>query len=318
MLADRTDPTPDILCLMPEWELAFGNGPRAQLEALYRALADATGGQVFSDSMEPTGNPRDGFYRDITLTAERPDGQLRIAMELREQTGGPGDQIWILSSELRGTNYAIKRAAYHLLRDALGKLDYVDETIAKNPAAIVDDAEAAGNTVLASQMRAEITARLVENARTNTDSRIVLRSPRADLATVLAAYPHPETITRITIANGRLRTLPAALARFVNLDTLSVGEDEIDASLVRGAAFPTVKTLVLGRTAIRRLTRDDLAGFPALEELTLHESKLEDLDADIVEVCPNLRSVLFARTPLAADPAKLAALHARWKQVVFE
>jgi hypothetical protein len=76
--------------------------------------------------------------------------------------------------------------------------------------------------------------------------------------------------------------------------------------------FPRVTFLVLNGTSVRRLTRDDLAGFPSLEELVLHESKLEELDPDILQACPALRTVHFTRTPLASDAPRLAGLRARW------
>ena len=64
--------------------------------------------------------------------------------------------------------------------------------------------------------------------------------------------------------------------------------------------------------ALRRVTKDELAGFPALEVLRLSDSPLESLDLAIIDVCPKLVRVYVENTPLEKNAAAMAELRARW------
>lgn len=327
-----------------DWYLSFGETRPITLEECQQVLSAFVGAPVTTEIGEFSGNPRDGYARTVTITAQRTGDEIRLEMRLTQMERGPDDPL--ASTSLGGVtihapaaSFATKLAAWHALRDALVDIGCTDRTLVSCPSPIVDHAEAAGETTMAMRLRADITAALVAEAPRSRFS-VSLMSPRADdLEAVLAAYVDPQAITSVSLEDCELRALPAGLARFPNIEQLSLVHNNIDVrelcrvslpkltslslngidgSALRGISLPTLTTLNVRGPALRKVSRDDLAGFPGLTVLVLCSSQLEELDPDIIEVCPKLRRVLIMDTPLARDEARIAVLRDRWQAVHWE
>lgn len=111
-----------------------------------------------------SGSPRDGYDRSVRITAQRPGGDVRFELGLIQTLRGPDDPD--LATRLCGgtlhapaASFATKLAAWGALRDTLAPHGCTDRTLAWRPAPIVDDAEAAGETVAAARLRADILVR---------------------------------------------------------------------------------------------------------------------------------------------------------------
>lgn len=134
----------------------------------------------------------------------------------------------------------------------------------------------------------------------------------ADIELVLGALAQPALVTRLDIIDSKLRAVPSALAALTALENLRLEELPADASL-RGLSLPALQQLtVRGPRALRRA---DFEGFPKLAALFCQYGPLDDLDLDIIDVCPNLHRAYFDGTPFSNDEKKLTALIARWKTV---
>jgi uncharacterized protein (TIGR02996 family) len=133
----------------------------------------------------------------------------------------------------------------------------------------------------------------------------------------LRAYQDPERIVSVILADCRLQALPHGLTRFPNIETLDLQEDAFDGSVLRGLALPRLAQLRLSGRSLRRVAKEDLAGFPELEVLILTDSSLEALDPEIVDVCPRLRRVYVQNTPLRDDRPAFEALRARWPRMAW-
>jgi hypothetical protein len=114
-----------------------------------------------------------------------------------------------------------------------------------------------------------------------------------------------------SISRCTLSAVPARLRQFANLENLILEDLAPDVRPL--LSFPKLTHLRIG--GIRALQRDDVAGCPRLAFLGLEHRRLEELDLDIIDVCPNLHRVFLAGTPLSEDKTKMDALHAGWRSV---
>jgi hypothetical protein len=307
---------------MADWNLAFHESRPITVESCAHALSAVVGGPVTTDVGPIGGNPRDFYYRSVTVTAQRPGSDMRVEMRLGQSLRSPDDPEPLVSFggvtlQAPAEPFAARLALWHALRDALAAIGCTDRTLAANPAPIVDDAEAAGETAIAARLRADITAALI--AEIPAHRSVTLSGTRPDdIEAVLEAYLRPEDIVTVSFSDCGLQALPAAFARFPNISCLYVAEDGLDGRTLRGVSLPKLDTLGLGGARIRRVTKDDLAGFPALVMLAIQGSPLDELDPEIIEVCPKLGRVVIANTPLGRDDRKMSVLRARWKQIRWE
>lgn len=307
---------------MTDWPLALRETQPITIEACERTLSALVGSPAIVDIGSLSGTPRDGYNGVVRITAQRPDGEVRFEVAIMQSMRGPGDPDAHLSFcgvtlHAPGVSFAEKLAAWGALRDAFSQIGCKDGTLTWRPATIVDEAEALGDATMVARLRADITAALV--AEVPAYRHVCLQETRADIDAVLAAYLQPEHIRTVTFENCRLSALPAGVvSRFPNVEHLSWSDDAVDGHLLRGVSLSKVERLYLRGPALRRLGREDVAGFPALIELFLQYNPLEDLDLDIIEVCPNLRRVLLSGTPLESDAPRFAALRERWRGVRWE
>ncbi|MEO7729914.1 MAG: hypothetical protein ABIY55_03000 [Kofleriaceae bacterium] len=307
--------------LAADWPLAFRATQPVTIEACAGALAVAVGGPVAVAISSLSGNPRDGYDRTVHITGNRPGDELRLELALLQSMRGPDDpetHTALCGCTLHAptATFATRLAAWAAVRDALAAIACADCTLTWRPAPIVDAAEAAGDTAMVDRLRAEITAALVAEAP--SCRHVTLMSTRADLEAVLAAYVDPQDISNVCFDDCSLSALPTGVARhFPNVENLSWTDDGIDGHALCGVVLPKLDRLHLQSSALRRVRRADLAGFPRLTELILLNNPLEDLAPEIIEACPMLRRVVITNTPVAGDAFKLAALRARWQGVVW-
>lgn len=299
---------------MAAWHLAFNHPHSLSIEACERLLATFANGDVDVVIGEMEGNPRDFYTRAVTMTGQR--GALRVELQASQGLRGVDEPEPIISSvavrldTAANATFTTKLAAWRELQAAFAQLGCREYTLEMNGAAILDEATAAGDTAAVALLREAISAALIAAARITASVQIL--SPRVDIEPILAAYLRPEAMATMSLADCGLTALPSGFARFPNLQTLSIHEDAFDGSVLRGVSLPQLGELTLRGTSLRRVTKEDLAGFPALETLRLSDSALEALDPAILEVCPDLVRVYVDDTPLAADAAAMATLRQRW------
>jgi hypothetical protein len=284
-----------------DWTFAFRGPAPITIETCRQALAAFAGGEVTVETSEFTGNPRDGYWRSVTITARHPDREMRLVMSLSQESwrdSEDGASTRLDRVELRGASasFGMKLATWHALREAFAALGWVDRTLTTWPAPIVDDAVAAGEGDVAARLRADITAALIAEANKPGLREVRLWSPRADdLEAVLAAYPEPAQIVLMTLADVGIRALPKAFARFPNIEVLTLDGNELGDGALRGVSLPALYMLSLGRCPIRELGREDLAGFPQLAHLDVSGTGVQEVAADVGTVCPKLQRVVGAR-----------------------
>lgn len=144
---------------MTNWYLTFAPTKPITLEVAGRVLAAVTRVPVDKVVGELNGNPRDYYWRTITLIAEPPAEGLRIEAAFCEDLRGEGDpaaSIELRSVTLRDwpeARYAMKLGIYHQLVHAFAALGCSDHT-GPSPS-ILADAERAGDTATAARMRAK-------------------------------------------------------------------------------------------------------------------------------------------------------------------
>lgn len=300
---------------LSDWSLSFRASQPFTLEACTRALS-AIAGPVTADIGELVGNPRDFYSRSVSLAAQ--SRTRNVAMSISQAMMGDDDPNPINSigsvtlRDAPGESFATRLATWQALRDALANLGCADITLTGYPAAIVDDAVAAGDAATAARLRADITAALIAEAP--AWRHVHLSSTRVDdIERVLAAYIDPLSIRTLILSRCGLRSLPAGCARFANTETLTFVEPDIDGTALRGVSLPRLESLDLSGSGVRQLGRDDLAGFPSLTGLYLQGSQLALLDPDIIKVCPSLRRVIVTNTPLERSENALADLQAQWR-----
>ncbi len=305
------------------WWLSFRAVTTPSFAALEDALASVAGARPVTQRGDSGGNPRDGYSRSLLVTTVRSDGSVALRLCLAQQSldvdrfapvGTGSLHIELVAPSLATSE---RLAAWSSLRDALAPLGYEDTTLAGSPAPIVDEVEASGDHALAASMRRDITLALVRAVPTYR--HVALGDTRPDdLGAVLRAYLRPEDIVSVSFTRLGLRALPAELASFPRLRSLSLHDERLTAAALRGWTFPSLSELGLLRTDTRVLEPDDLRGLPSLGTLFLASSPLERLDLQLLDVCPALRRVNLADTPLAKDRAQLGELRSRWPAVRFE
>lgn len=300
---------------MADWQLYFQQSDAITVEDCARVLAQL--GPVTTAYGQFSGNPRDFYTRSVDISAQRDD--MTLVLHLLQSAQSVEDTAPLVqtggSLTMQAARFADKLATWRALRDGFAAIGCVDRTLAMSPGSIVDDAEAAGETALAAQLRRQITEALVADVPRGWN--IYLQSTRPDdFEAILAAHPMPDRVNSIGFADCQLTALPAGLARFTNLEQLSIAEDRLDGAALRGLALPTLTTLSLTGSGLHQLSSADLAGFPRLETLHLQGSAIAALE--IADACPVLRRVSFLYTPLSRDLDRIAALQAQRKDVSWE
>lgn len=296
---------------MTDWYLSFLHDESLSTDACARAVESVAAAPAEIVVGEPDGNPRDFYARSVSITGRRDD--LVVVMSASQSMYSPSDEngkITSVSITLRSAAYAAKLRAWRALQAAFAALGCRERTLENSAAEILDDAVAANDDDTARSLRAHILAALIEQAKITRS--VGIRSPRVDVEPILAAYRDPEGMVSFGLADCGLRALPAGFARFPNLEVLSLEEDAFDGDVLRGVSLPKLRDLRLGGRSLRRLTKDDLAGFPALEVLNLADTPLQELDAAILDVCPKLVRVYVDDTPLSRDAARWGALRKAW------
>lgn len=308
----------DILSSMSNWYLTFEPTAPITLEVGERILAKVVEAPVEKVVGELSGNPRDYYARTITLIAQSPVEALRIELEYLENMRGPDDPEAILEFRMvtlrdwPESPFAMKLALWHAMRRAFAEYGCTDRTVPS--ATMVDDADGAGDPATAAKMRAEITELLVTKAVGERDY-VDISSPPDDLEAVLAAYPEPERVRSLRLSGLGLTALPVGFDRFPNIESLALVERALDPAILRGMSRPRLTHLNVLFDRLTQLTRDDLAGFPALGTLCADYTPLESIDHAIIEACPKLYHVSVRLTPLAKDKPAIAALRAAWPGV---
>jgi hypothetical protein len=299
------------------WPLQFRESQPLKVDACEQALAAFVGGPVETERPRFIGNPRDGYGRTVTVTAPCPARNATLVLSLHQEGWSDEEDPAALATlgtlRLEGAtaSFATKYAAWQELRGVFAALGCADQTLISYPAQIVDDAVAAGETAIAARLRSEITTALIAHAKAQSHYEVRLGWTRADdIEAVLEAYD-PARIVFMHLSGCGLSALPRAFARFPAIEILDLDHNPIDASVLR-ISLPKLYMMSLQRCPIASLQRDDLAGFPALRNLTVSNAPLRELDARIIDVCPQLGSLDIRGTPLANDDAQLTALRARW------
>lgn len=295
-----------------EWLLSYGTPRSLSIAECERAMATAVD-SITTTIGELEGNPRDFYARRVTIEGTR-DG-VALALSASQGMLVHDDPEPIISSvTVRATGPAAQKlAAWPTITAAFERLGCVETTYAHHAAAIIDEADARGDVATATRVREATLAALVAQARHT--AHVAIRAPRVDVEPILAAYEAAERIVSVSLSDCGLTALPAGLARFPAIVWLSLHENGLDGSAFRGLARPALRELTLQGAGLRRFAKQDLEGLPALEALRCDQSGLEELDPDLIEVCPKLRRVSIDGTPLAADEARMVALRARWPLV---
>ncbi len=302
---------------MADWHLVFHHPVSLTLATCEQVLNSVVDAPVAVQIGELAGNPRDFYARPITMTGER--GDVRVGFTTSQSMLDASDPAPIIThanvtlSSATAT-FATKVAIWRALRTAFAAVGARDRTLL-SAAPIVDDADAAGEAATAMALRREISAALIEQVAVSAN--ITITSPRVDIAPLLAANQRAASILSVGLYDCGLQRLPASFSRFPNIESLWLHEDALDASALRGLSLPKLRQLTVRSMALRRVTKDELAGFPALEVLRLSDSPLESLDLAIIDVCPKLVRVYVENTPLEKNAAAMAELRARWPRMLW-
>ena len=150
--------------------------------------------------------------------------------------------------------------------------------MASSSSTIIDAAEAAVDIELVKQLREETMSHAISTARISR--AVTLTSMRLDnLDAVLDAYQEPDRIKSVSFYEVGMTAeqLPAALARFPNVESLCINEANIGSAALRGVSLAKLDTLSLAHSGVQHVHKEDLAGFPNLAVLFLGETNLEDL-----------------------------------------
>lgn len=295
-----------------DWYLSYMHAQSLSIAQCEQAIASVVG-EVTTTLGELDGNPRDFYSRSVTIRGQRDD----LALELSASQGlrGPDEPDPIIStvSVKASGPYARKLASWPAITAAFAKLGCTEYTYSNWSAPIIDEAEAEGDTATAGRLREQTQLALIDQAR--RCAHVSISAPRTDVEPILAAYDAAERIVSVSFTDCRLTALPVGLARFPAIETLSLEEARLDGSALRGFVRPTLRDLAFRGAGLRRITREDVAGLPNLESLSCVNSGLEDLDPDILEVCPKLDRVYIDGTPLARDATKMATLRTLWPRM---
>ncbi len=280
-----------------DWLLSYGSARSLSIAECERAIA-AVVGSITTAIGDLAGNPRDFYSRRVTIEGARDDLalQLSASQELLVRDD-PEPVISSVTVRVTGPS-ARKLAAWPKITAAFEQLGCVETTYANHAAPIIDEADAAGDVATATRVREATLAALVAQARRS--AHVAIRAPRVDVEPILAAYEAAERIVSVSLSDCGLTALPAGLARFPAIEWLSIAEDGLDGRAFRGLVRPALRELGVEGAGLRSFAKADLEGLPALVGLRCERSGLEDLDPDIIEVCPKLDRVFIDGTPLAA------------------
>lgn len=305
---------------MTDWYLDFEPKSAVTLEVGKRLLQTVVGEPVDVHHGELNGNPRDFYSRTITITARSPVEPMQVELGFVESTRGEGDpeasiQFGGVRLHTLEAPFAMMLATWHALRAAFAELGCTDRTLPG--ATMVDDAEAAGDLATGHALRAQATAQLLAKARVERSGVEIslVRLVPGGVEALLAAYPDPSSITSVRFWDVGIAALPAGFERFTEISHLMLLEDKLDPGVLRGLVRPQLALLNVSFDRLRHVTREDVVGFPGLGHLVIENCPLEELDDDIIEVCPNLYNVTISGTPLAKNARRLAELQARWPRV---
>lgn len=298
---------------MAEWWLSFsgfGRDCTLTTEHLLREVtrlfgAPAVGYGAWEDHDEYSFRP--GRARSGWLTIAEP---CDLHITFSEDSTRPF--LMAATIRVRSDRFEQKREIWTAFQAMFATYGLVDETLEKGMAAIVDDADNAGESAYARELRREIT-RVWCKLCAHQTSVDLYRTRPDDHDAIVAAPVSPELTSMVRLIDTQLAALPRNLTRFANLTTLWIEEQPYDGHDLAGVRFPKVHTLYLGKSRIVALSRDQLAGFPALRLLRVHDCALDDLDLGIVDVCPDLERVWIGNTPLSLDEHRMAALAKRFR-----
>jgi hypothetical protein len=107
-----------------DWILHVRESQPVALEGYVQALSAFVDGPVETEREELSGNPRDGYYRGVTLRAQRPGDDVRIEMWLIQATSGldESDVTTRPSGCSLHVPIATRQATWTALRDALARI----------------------------------------------------------------------------------------------------------------------------------------------------------------------------------------------------
>lgn len=297
---------------MAEWWLSFsgvGRDCTLTTEHLIREVtrlvgAPAVGYGAWEDHDEYAFRPGRGRSGWLTIT-EPCDVRITFA----EDSNHPF--VMAATIRVRAERFRQKRELWMQLQTMFATYGLVDETLEHGMAAIVDDADNAGESAYARELRREIT-RVWCRKCANQTSIDLFRTRPDDHEAIVRAPAAPELLQMVRLIDTRLTALPRNLARFENLTTLWIEEQPYDGHDLAGFRFPKLHTLYLGQSRVVALSRDQLVGFPELRRLRIHDCALDDLDLGIADVCPRLERLWIGNTPLSLDERRMAALATRF------
>jgi len=301
---------------LPTWSLSFSHPSSITLRDLEQLAGAVVGAPVAFTIGELRGNPRDYYDRTVEGAGER-DGVL-VGFRTSQSLQSPDDPQPLISSlqvTLASTAalFAAKLALWKTVQDALGPLGFTEHTLTYGGAEVIDEAEATGDVATWTLLRERKAAKLIEHAA--HAAHVVLISPRTDIEPVLAAHPRPAEVSSMSLSDCRIAALPPSFSRFTGLTMLSLEEDAIDGDVLRGIYLPKLEHLRIRGQAVRSLTSEDLAGFPALQLLSCTHCPLSQVDPAILDVCPRLVRIYLEHTPLWREHE--AELRARWPNVAW-
>lgn len=302
------------------WTLYYGADKYLPLSGLEEAFAAVCGAPVTKRVGEATGDPYNGYGREISLRATASDGSFALESALNLQVGTTDDREPVLLNDAgvsvssSSPEPSLRLAAWERLSAELASRGFRDDTWVKGPRGIVEAVERSGDRARGAAMRRAITEALVLRAPSCRWVALWGTCPD-DLGAVLRAYERPEAIDSVSFTDLDLEALPPDLARFTGVVNLSLREKRLPPSALRGWSFSRLAELHLSGANIVRIEADDLRGLPALRSLEVGSYALRALDPAIREACPKLERVLLRGTALSDDADAVAALRERWPGV---
>lgn len=301
---------------MATWYLCFNHPDFVSLQTFERFAAAVLGGPGTLELGEISGNPRDFYDRSVEVRGERDGMQLRFSTSQGMRSpSDPEPRISHVNVTIASETapFATKLAIWTRVQEVLASLGFTEHTLTNGGSEIIDEAKAAGEVATAKRLGDTKRGKLIEQA--THIAHVNLISPRTDIEPILAAFPRPENILSMSLKDCRITELPKSFFRFPNVRTLYLEEDALDGRNLRGVSLPQLEWLTFRGAGVRSIAADDLAGFPALETLSVTDCWLASLDPRIVEVCPKLIRVYIEYTPLWRDHE--AELRARWPHILW-
>jgi len=259
---------------MRTWCLAFQAAPGNPLvfPAVVAAVEAGLGAALAVSWSDWDGNPRDGFGRLATGTAEIPaSGAVSATARLgsrRTQHPGLAEDLDVtrIQVTLSGEDVPVMSRLWAQLAGALGTLGYTDRTLAEVPAAIVEALEETGEVERAAALRRQITDVLCEKiAAAPAHWPVVISFTRPhDLERVLRSAPCPPQVTALRIYGCGLARLPAVLLEapvlFPALEVLTLSRNPLEALPPLKPLYPNLRQLFVQHCPPLVFKRADWAG----------------------------------------------------------